>query len=296
MLGVLLSVALLYTNRGVLGVEPKPSKADTTKPASDAPSADEVRLIRAIQCFEHLRQIGTAVILYSNEHSGKYPPDLGTLLVEEKLELPTFICPASTSALPDNWQQLQSQDQAIWVNAHTDYVYLAAKWRGSDAVADRPMAYDKDDDHSTGMNVLFGDGTVRFLHLNDIHQQFGATAGTERTTRRVETPAGKGPAIPMISMDACKAIMARSQMSGLRRALFSFELDTGRFPTTQEGLGALIHQPKADASGWHQYLDQLPVDPWGRSYTYKCPGSDKTDFELFSSGPDGKPGTRDDVK
>lgn len=84
--------------------------------------------------------------------------------------------------------------------------------------------------------------------------------------------------------------VARSQIEAFERALDSFRLDVGRYPTTEEGLDALLHRP-ASATGWSgPYLKKdVPPDPWGRPYTYRAPGA-KGDFEIVSLGKDGQPG------
>jgi general secretion pathway protein G len=75
-----------------------------------------------------------------------------------------------------------------------------------------------------------------------------------------------------------------------------YELDNGSFPSTDEGLGALIAKP-ASAVNWNgPYLEKKPVDPWGREYKYKSPGDHRNDYDLYSSGKDGQEGTEDDVK
>ena len=85
-------------------------------------------------------------------------------------------------------------------------------------------------------------------------------------------------------------------------ALDLFELDTGRYPTTEEGLNALRTKPvgleeAADEKGWRgPYLKQPPMDPWSHSYRYRYPGTQNPeDYDLFSMGPDGTEGTADDI-
>jgi general secretion pathway protein G len=269
-------------------------------PAADATtqtSAAQERAIRAIQCLANLKQISLAISLYSFDHDGKYPPDLGTLLVAEKLNLPVFICPSAGSSLPPHWQTMAPKEQADWVNAHTDYVYLGKKSGLGRDNGGEPLVYDRDDDHDgAGMNVLFTDLSVQFLSLDAVHQRIGPKAGAERTTTRIERAAGQPPAIPLITLDEARAILAQDAISTLTTALKSFELDNGRYPTTKEGLDALIKKPADDLPDWHQHLTELPDDPWGHPYVYRCPGEDNADFSIFSSGPDGKPGTSDDVK
>jgi general secretion pathway protein G len=85
-----------------------------------------------------------------------------------------------------------------------------------------------------------------------------------------------------------------------KTVLGMFKVDCGRYPTTEEGLNALIIRPKDIlAHDWRgPYFDppQRPKDPWGRDYIYRCPGIHNTDgFDLYSCGPDGlsQPGGED---
>ncbi len=83
---------------------------------------------------------------------------------------------------------------------------------------------------------------------------------------------------------------AKAQIELFGEALDQFRLDTGRYPTTSEGLDALIHNPGIE--GWDgPYLRKnvVPKDPWGRPYQYQSPGT-HGDYDLFSYGADGSPG------
>ena len=84
--------------------------------------------------------------------------------------------------------------------------------------------------------------------------------------------------------------MAKAQISGLEKALDTFRLDVGRYPTTEEGLTALVTKP-ATVTQWNgPYLKkEVPLDPWGHPYQYQSPGA-SSDFELRSYGKDGQPG------
>ncbi len=105
--------------------------------------------------------------------------------------------------------------------------------------------------------------------------------------------------VPRLAGRTEQARVARAEAdvkSNIILALDLFELDNGRYPTTQEGLNALRAQPP-DAKNWRgPYLKQSPTDPWGRSYRYVYPGShNPQDYDLFSVGPDGAEQTPDDV-
>lgn len=78
-------------------------------------------------------------------------------------------------------------------------------------------------------------------------------------------------------------------------ALDLFEMDNGRFPTTEEGLSALSTNI-GNLSGWKgPYIKREPKDSWGSSYIYKYPGGHNNDYDLYSSGPNGIEGDEDDV-
>ncbi|MBU0504252.1 MAG: type II secretion system major pseudopilin GspG [Candidatus Omnitrophota bacterium] len=84
--------------------------------------------------------------------------------------------------------------------------------------------------------------------------------------------------------------------ANIATALKLYELDNGNFPTTEEGLNALLTRP-ASARNWSgPYLERKPIDPWGREYNYKCPGEHRpADYDLYSLGKDGAE-SPDDVK
>ena len=84
--------------------------------------------------------------------------------------------------------------------------------------------------------------------------------------------------------------------ANIATALKLYELDNGSFPTTEEGLNALLVK-SGSAPNWNgPYLEKKPVDPWGREYKYRCPGEHRpADFDLYSLGKDGVEGA-DDIK
>lgn len=83
---------------------------------------------------------------------------------------------------------------------------------------------------------------------------------------------------------------AQAQVVALRNALDTYRLDTGQYPTTEQGLNALMVRPQGNAKWSGPYLQKaVPPDPWGRPYQYKSPG-EHGDFDLFSFGRDGQAG------
>lgn len=84
--------------------------------------------------------------------------------------------------------------------------------------------------------------------------------------------------------------MAQAQIDALEKALHQYRLDMGNYPTTDQGLAALVTRPNNEAKWQGPYLAKMPpADPWGRPYAYKYPG-ERSEFDLFSLGKDGQPG------
>jgi general secretion pathway protein G len=91
--------------------------------------------------------------------------------------------------------------------------------------------------------------------------------------------------------DTARVTLAHAQINSFMTALGSYKLDTGLFPTTEEGLQALRTQPPNLAQWQGPYLPQeIPVDPWGRPYTYKFPGEHGDEPDIISLGADGQLG------
>ena len=86
-----------------------------------------------------------------------------------------------------------------------------------------------------------------------------------------------------------KSQIAKAQIESFDKALDQYRLDTGHFPTSEQGLVALFVQPPNEAN-WHgAYLKKsLPTDPWGNAYIYRNPGKDGADYDLISYGRDGQ--------
>ena len=91
--------------------------------------------------------------------------------------------------------------------------------------------------------------------------------------------------------DEARAIAARQDIAQVMQALKLYRLDNGRYPTTEQGLQALVSRPSSGpaAENWKSYLDKLPKDPWGRPYQFLSPGL-KGEIDVFSLGADGQSG------
>ena len=88
-----------------------------------------------------------------------------------------------------------------------------------------------------------------------------------------------------------------ADIQGIGTQLKVYESMNGFFPTTEQGLQALVTQPSSDPKPvrWYQLYSQLPRDPWQSNYVYRCPGTKNPNgYDLFSAGPDHNPDTEDD--
>jgi general secretion pathway protein G len=93
--------------------------------------------------------------------------------------------------------------------------------------------------------------------------------------------------------DDARITAARQDIATLMSALKLYKLDNQRYPSTEQGLQALISKPSSGpaANGWKSggYIDKLPNDPWGNAYQYLSPGV-KGEIDVFSFGADGQAG------
>jgi len=86
-----------------------------------------------------------------------------------------------------------------------------------------------------------------------------------------------------------KSSAAKAQIELLGQALDHYRLDTGQYPTTQEGLNALMVNPNLDKWDGPYLKKELPMDPWNKPYLYQSPGT-HGEYDLYSHGRDGSPG------
>jgi|SRR5687768_9154498 general secretion pathway protein G len=90
---------------------------------------------------------------------------------------------------------------------------------------------------------------------------------------------------------------AKAQIGAFESALDHYRLDTGRYPTTEQGLEALITRPANEPKWAGPYLKKaIPSDPWGRPYIYRLPGEQGGDFDIISYGKDAQPGGSGDAE
>jgi general secretion pathway protein G len=88
-----------------------------------------------------------------------------------------------------------------------------------------------------------------------------------------------------------------SDFQSLSSALKTYKINTGHYPSTEQGLQALVERPTIPPfpDDWVKIADKVPTDPWKNEYRYRCfPEGSPQPFELISNGPDGIEGTKDD--
>lgn len=91
--------------------------------------------------------------------------------------------------------------------------------------------------------------------------------------------------------DEARVAAARQDIASLMQALKLYKLDNRRYPSTEQGLGALVVRPSAAPApaNWKAYVERLPADPWGQPYQYLAPGV-HGEVDVFSYGADGRAG------
>jgi general secretion pathway protein G len=91
--------------------------------------------------------------------------------------------------------------------------------------------------------------------------------------------------------DEARVVRAKQDIASLQTALDLYKLDNGTYPTTEQGLDALVTQPSDPPMppNWHAYLSKIPTDPWNRPYLYQNPG-EHGDIDIYTYGPTGQAG------
>ena len=98
--------------------------------------------------------------------------------------------------------------------------------------------------------------------------------------------------------ESAKLSQVESDFKSFESGLAMYKLNGGTFPSTQQGLKALVDKPTSTPvpRRWSPVLDKVPLDPWGAPYGYRFPGKKRAnEFEIFSMGADGMENTADDL-
>lgn len=91
--------------------------------------------------------------------------------------------------------------------------------------------------------------------------------------------------------DEARVVKAKQDVLAIQNALDLYKLDNNTYPTTDQGLSALVEKPSSNPipQDWKQYLKSVPKDPWGRDYLYLNPG-EHGEIDVFTLGATGQPG------
>ncbi len=91
--------------------------------------------------------------------------------------------------------------------------------------------------------------------------------------------------------DEARVVKAKQDILAIQNALDLYKLDNGFYPSTEQGLEALVEKPTTNPEprDWKLYLKTVPKDPWGREYLYLNPGQ-HAEVDVFTYGADGQPG------
>ncbi|EDY17424.1 general secretion pathway protein G [Chthoniobacter flavus Ellin428] len=98
-------------------------------------------------------------------------------------------------------------------------------------------------------------------------------------------------------LDQAKQVRVRADLQQIKTNLMMYQAANGFYPTTEQGLKALVQKPETDPKprNWHQLDDQVPRDPWDIEYVYRYPGKhNPKEYDIFSAGPDRNPETDED--
>ncbi len=93
-------------------------------------------------------------------------------------------------------------------------------------------------------------------------------------------------------VDDAQITKAKAEISNIENAMKFYRLDNFNYPTTEQGLDALVNKPAdPNVKNWKSggYLDRLPADPWGNPYIYLSPGNQR-EIDIYTLGRDGQPG------
>lgn len=99
------------------------------------------------------------------------------------------------------------------------------------------------------------------------------------------------------NVEYSRRVRIQGDIQGVGTQLKLYESMNGFYPTTEQGLQALVVQPDTEPKPgrWVQLFDKVPKDPWQSDYIYHCPGlKNPRGYDLYSAGPDRKPDTADD--
>ncbi len=129
-----------------------------------------------VKCASNMRQIGQATLLYCNENRQRMPGDQGILLKTQDLGVEVFLCPSSMNDIPAEARGGNVDKMAAWVNENSSYVWLAPAGISANINPETVILHEQFDNHDgDGMNLLFGDGHVEFMRMEQAEKLIEAS-------------------------------------------------------------------------------------------------------------------------
>jgi hypothetical protein len=120
-----------------------------------------------VYCASNMRQIGQAIAMYSNDHGGRFPDDLETVLANEDVSADLFVCPSSSDTPPRPGPTTQATAAGLRQPGHCSYIYLGKGLADHAVTPDTVLLYEPLADHGgEGMNVMFGDFHVEWIYAS----------------------------------------------------------------------------------------------------------------------------------
>lgn len=127
-----------------------------------------------VKCASNERRICRGILMYSSDHKGQYPPDLGSLISGGFLTADVFVCPTGSTKVPPAIRGAAKDEQAAWVNEHADYVYHGKGLLANKAMPETPVISEREGNHGpAGMNIGFADGHVELVNAARAKQLIG---------------------------------------------------------------------------------------------------------------------------
>jgi general secretion pathway protein G len=243
-------------------------------------------LSKVIESARNLSTIGKALLIYANDHEHQYPPNLQVLVEKGYIKRPEIL---ESPRKPKDFDG-------------PGYIYIA----GQSTRTSEPgniIVYENPEFCSDKINVLFIDTHVEAMKPAEFLERLQETY--KRLGREMPEIKFKSPTRPTVPQkmpqptmrpqkaQEARVIITKANLRILHTAIMQFKMDTGRFPTEEEGLRALIEQP-ADVTNYPQggYLDttKIPKDGWGNDLIYERYPESGRPFVIKSLGADGEEG------
>jgi general secretion pathway protein G len=243
-------------------------------------------LSELIESAENLSMIGKALLIYANDYEDQYPPNLQVLVETGYIKRPEIL---ESPRKPKDFDG-------------PGYIYIA----GQSTTRSEPgniIVYENPEFCSDKINVLFIDTHVAAMKPVEFPEKLQATykqLGREMPEIKFKSPTRneslkmRQPTMQPQRTQESRVIITKANLRILHTAVLQFKMDTGRFPTEEEGLTALIEKPADVKVLWEPggYLNttKIPKDGWGNDFIYDLyPESDKP-FVIISLGADGEEG------